>query len=83
MDCGCYRNGENYVVRIRGSEYTLNPYDWGEFMEALIDVDQGATEHMSEDYNNLPEPCAPSGKGLSLSSLLGLVPRTLGITRRV
>lgn len=83
MDCGCYRNGENYVVRVKGSEYTCDKEELHEFIMCLTAVEAFAEEAMSLDYQSLPEPCAPTGKGLSLASLFGFTKKTLGIRRRV
>ena len=87
MDCGAYRNGEDYVVRIRGSEYSLTEADWQEFLHHLHWVGEGLSESMSEDYNSIPAYSPPATRadrpsGKALLQKLGLSkPKTLGLRR--
>ena len=78
MDCGARRQEEDFVIRIRGSEYLVSQDEYDEFFRCIRDCE------MSPDYLSIPrhEPPAPKGEGkISLANLFG--PRQPRIATRV
>jgi len=74
MDCGCWVNDDedHFVIRIRGSEYLCSGKDVKELIHHCLCVLEGASESLSEDYQNLPAPSLGAQITGNLLGLLGL-----------